>query len=306
MTTDRTFWIVDAGFCVSATGTGIATIKGENGRRIAMGHPPPDRKVWVALLRTLKRLGFSIEDDPSIAANFPSLRATHRAGRRGDLQWHGETYPTGCNIEFFQELVTVNPNGGRYDFDRVAKMNYPIRKSYERAIAALSQCLLDQGFRDVSGIKSANPDPLAYFNNKWDSEWDKKRGIHRFPRDEAGWPSDVEISLWDRRDADGATLHHGDVRLTRDHKGYLRRGRVYGGIGGMWLFVYGPGRTDFTHVSARELFGWRPGLARKQYPNPVARITSRKQAAVKAEQFELAARLRDALRRAAPPEAHAA
>lgn len=306
MSMDRTFWIVDAGFCVTARGTGIATIKGSNGRRIAMGHPPPDRKVWVALLRTLKRLGFSIEDDPNIVANYPSLRATHRAGRRGDLQWRGETYPSGCKIEFFQDLVTENPNGGRHDYARVAKMNYPIRKSYERAIAALSQCLLDQGFRDVSSIGSANPDPLAYFNDRWDSEWDKLRGTHRFTRDESGWPIPSEAGSQGQRDHDGVALRNGEIRLTRDLKGYLRRGRVYGGIGGMWLFVYGPGRADFTHVSAYELFGWRPGLARKQFPNPVARIKSRKRAAVEAEQFELAARLRDALSRAAPPDARAA
>lgn len=298
MPDDRTFWWHDATLCVRSQGTDRATIRGRNGRRIEMGHTNPDWSLWADLLRVLKGLGFSIEDDHRIAARYPSLRATHREGRRHHLQWVGETYPTGCKIEFFQELVTVNPHGGRHDYDRLAKMPYPVRKGFERARRALTERLLGLGFVETTKISSASPDPLAYFNDRWDSEHEKRRGTHRFERDETGWPSAKELRCWDQRDGDGVPLTHGAIRYGRDPKGYLRRGRVYGGINGMWMFVYGPGRADCGHNNARAFFAWKPGLPRKVHPAPAARLKRLLDQAVKATDFERAIPLRDALRRA--------
>lgn len=293
----RTFRWHDTSLRVRAPGEGKDTIHLPDGRRIEAHWNKPDWTLWADLLRVLKGLGFSIEDDARINQHYPSLRATHREGRRGDLRWFGETYPAGCEVKFYQELVTENPNGGRYDFDRLAKMPYPVRLGFERARRALTARLLDLGLVETSKVESPNPDPLAYFNDGWDSEHEKRRGTHRFERDETGWPSARELRCWNQADRDGVPLTHGAVRYARDLKGYLRRGRVYGGINGMWMFVYGPGRRDYTHAHATEFFAWKPGLPRKVYPRAGNRLERLLGQAVKAQDFEHAIRLRDALRR---------
>lgn len=299
MTQPRTFWWHDATLCVASLGTGQATIRGSNGRRIPMGHNNPDWPLWAEILRCLKGLGFSVEDDRGIAARYPSLRATHREGRRHDLRWHGETYPTGCKIVFYQELVTENPSGGRYDFQHLDKMPYPVRLGFIRASRALNARLVELGLTETTRITSPNPDPLAYFNDRWDCDHDIRRGVHRFERDETGWPSARELRCWNHHDADGVPLTQGAIRYDRDAKGYLRRGRTYGGINGMWTFVYGPGPHDFSSSHASAYFSWKPGLARKIHPNPASVLKRRLEAAVRSQDFERAIPLRDALQRAA-------
>lgn len=296
---ERHFWWHDTTLCVASPGMTQATIRGRDGGRIPMAHTNPDWPLWAALMRTLKGIGLSVEDDARIAARYPSLRATHREGFRGDLRWHGETYPTGCKIVFFQDLVTVNPNGGRYDFDRLAKMPYPVRLGFLRARRALDATLRDLGLTDTTKATSPNPDPLRYFNDAWDGAYEKRHGVHRFERDETGWPSGRELAGWPQRDRDGAPLAHGAIRYARDGKGRLLRGRVYGGINGMWMFVYGPGRADHTHAPADRFFSWHPDLPRKAHPDPASSIKRRLDAAVKAQAFERAIPLRNALRRLA-------
>lgn len=270
-----------------------------------LGMWAPDWTNHARLLRVLKHLGFSIETDPKMIGRYRCLSKGRRIGRSGDLFVYCETYAIGSKFEFYQEIVKENSNGGRYDFDKVKKMPYLVRKRFERAIAALKADLLAHGFTEKTKVTSPIPDPLAYFNDRWDGEYEKRRGTHRFDRDETGWPSTKELSSRDRRDHDGAELTHGALRYARDRKGYLLRGRVYGGINCMWMLIYGPGLRDHTHVSAHELFTCSPAsVPRKQYPHPeggrvrAAERVRRKMAdAVKTEDFETAARLRDEARR---------
>jgi hypothetical protein len=291
---EQTFWTFDATLCVGV----------EPSKKDKIGMWEPDWGGHARLLRVLKGLGFSIEEDPRIVKHYRILRRYHRVGRSKDLFVHCETYATGSKFEFYQEIVTENRNGGRYDFAKVAKMPYLVRKRFEWAMAALKADLLARGFVENAKIESPNPDPLAYFNGHWDGEYEKKRGTHRFERDESGWPSAREIGCWSTKDRDGKPLTHGAFRYARDHRGYLIRGRVYGGINGMWLMVYGPGKRDFTHKSAHEFFAYSPGMLRKQYPDPKSaqrraseRVRRQMAKAVSAEDFEVAARLRDEARR---------
>lgn len=177
-------------------------------------------------------------------------------------EWKGLKFGgyASCKVDltFYQDIVCTRPDGGRYEFDRRQKMPYLIGKRYELTMNVLTEALRTIGFSPrAARVESANPDPLAYFNSKWTNT--------RFRRDENGWPDEKELASWDRRDGDGEILHQGAIRWARDRSGYLRRGRVYGGINGMWMFVYGPGRRDHTHESARSFFTWTPETPRKQH-----------------------------------------
>jgi hypothetical protein len=171
-----------------------------------------------------------------------------------------------------------------------------VRKKFELCLGAMRQHLAERGFVERVKVTSPNPDPLAYFNAHWDGEYEIRRGVHRFKRDETGWPARAEIGLscWGgARDRDGAELHHGALRYFRDRKGYLRRGRVFGGINGMWLVVYGPGPHDHTHLNCGELFLCNPAaVPRKQHPRPTL-IETILGEAVARQDYERAIVLRD-------------
>lgn len=273
MPSDRSFKVYDTSVIVfSRSGTPSK----KRGHRLS---DAPDWETFNRLLDVMTSIGFEVGRDPQIEQRFPTLGYSHRYGRWADLEFKGETYTTGCKIEFFQNIVFENPNGGAYDFDRRKKMPYLVGKRFELAVSRLRENLTARGFSEIREEKSANPDPLAYFNDQWDSEYERKRGVHRFERDETGWPAPSALNHSQTFDADKLPIRHGDTLLTRDSKGYLRRGRVWGGINGMWLFVYGPGKRDFTHVSHFELF--RENSSRAVGRKVHQRATSRLETTVK-------------------------
>ncbi len=260
------------------------------------------KDVFARIVQQLNRMGWTCEVPAEMVDRYSlSFARNYRSCRKGDL--HGELRLGGRHIEFamWQELHNVsNRNGGRYDFDKEQRMPYLLRLQMEVTRRQLRDYLInvfDGYVFSPHPVSSPNPDPLAYFNGRWDGEYEKRRGTHRFERGPDGWPSEREIKCWDRKDADGRALSQGDVRWLRDRQGRLRRGRVYGGINGMWMLVYGPGPRDHTHESARTFFTYAPDMPRKQVPEHQRRkrLQAELALAVSAMNFERAAVLRDVL-----------
>jgi hypothetical protein len=258
--TDRSFKIYDTSLIISAAGTERDRIG-----RHEMTWNAPDYETFNRLLLVLEGKGFTVTRDPKIEQHYPSLGRHHRVGSRptpsGDLWFSAETYPTGCKVEFYQEIVTVNHSGGRHDFDRRAKMPYLIGLAYEAAMHAACAHLVDRGFADVTERATPVTNPLGYFNQRWDSEWDRAAGRHRFKRGEDGWPIASELNGNQVSEVNPLPAQ-GSVWYFRDRGGRLARGRVYGGINGMWTIVYGPRPNDFTHKARFELFQCRPPPSR--------------------------------------------
>lgn len=293
---ERTFFVTDTSLILSCS-TDV--------RDRRMNWNRPDYETFNRLLAALTDGGFKIGPDPDIEKNYSLLSKYHREGRRptsaGDLWLTAEVYPTGMKVEFFQEVVTENRAGGRFDFDRRNKMPYIIGKAYEAALRRARAHLLERGFTENVKIDSPVPDPMAYFNAKWDMDHERRNGTHRFRRGPDGWPDESEIgSYGNNLDRDKVKIEHGSVRYFRTYRGHLMRGRVYGGINGRWMVIYGPGLRDHTHISSWELFLCDPReVPRRVHPQGKKRLKAALAKAVEAEQFERAVLLRDTLRRAA-------
>ncbi len=56
-----------------------------------------------------------------IKTSLKLFEKSHFVGRRGDLEFYAERYPRGFRIEFFQNVNFENPNGGRYDFEKISE-----------------------------------------------------------------------------------------------------------------------------------------------------------------------------------------
>lgn len=297
---ERSFRLYDAAVFVTAPGSRKARSRG-----IELAWNEPDYETWNRLLDALAGRGFVIERDPEIERRYPTQGKHHRVGRRstpaGDLLFHSEATPIGCNVEFYQDLVTINSNGGRYDFDRRQKMPYLIGKAFEASLRTIRGHLTGRGFSENTKLDSPVPDPLAYFNQCWDGEYERRRSTHRFPRGDDGWPTAAELAkqCWGIT-AEQPLIEQGSIWYFRDRGGRLGRGRCFGGINGMWTVIYGPGRRDHTHLARHELFRCSPASEpRRIARSGRARLERELRSAIAAEQFERAIVLRDQLKRAA-------
>ncbi|WP_243350830.1 UvrB/UvrC motif-containing protein [Stenotrophomonas acidaminiphila] len=259
--------------------------------------------VFARIVQTLNRLGWSCVlspiDECKVKAYGGNVERRGRERRRfctkGDLK--ADLSLSGRHIEFqmFQSInCPTRPDyEGRYESSKEACMSYLQRLEMEHTRRRIRDylCNVFDGYSfQLAKISSPNPDPLAYFNGIWG-------GSDRFDRDPSGWPSERALGSWSRTDQDGVRLEHGSIRYTRDSKGRLRRGRVYGGINGMWMLVYGPGRNDYVHETASTYFAYVPGMPRKQVSahRRQQRLQGELDKAVKAMNFERAAVLRDIL-----------
>lgn len=292
---NKTFRIYDASICI--------TSKIDRPQRGANWLTQPDYETYNRILKVLRDSGFNVHKDPRIEEHFKTLSKYHDAGEKNHLHFKSEVYPVGCKFEFYQNIVFENSSGGFYDFNKLEKMPYLIKKAFECATIKVAKKLTELGFTEAyKEAKSPNPDPLRYFNDKWDDEYNRKRGDHRFQRGPDGWPSDKEVDCWNRKDKDGIILTQGCVRYSRSFSGYLMRGRVYGGINGRWLFVYGPGQHDFTFKNAGEFFSCDPRtLSRRDWVEGdynrsiLKRLNQKKESAIVTESYEKEAKIRDAI-----------
>ncbi|WP_052772747.1 UvrB/UvrC motif-containing protein [Luteimonas sp. FCS-9] len=279
------------------------------------------RDVFARIIQTLNRIGWTCtmpEVDAASVKCYGGNVARWSAQRRrfcvkGDLKADLEISGRTISLKMFQSVncPTRPDHEGRYESNKEAVMPYVLRLEMQRTRRRICDylCAVLGGYEVAPAkVASPSPDPLAFFNSSWTD--------HRFERDRAGWPSDRALSSWSRTDQDGVPLHHGDVRFIRDARnGRLRRGRVYGGINGMWTFVYGPGRRDHECHPANQFFSYTPGLPRKQVPAKTRRKQLQRELdkAVSSMQFERAAVLRDLIhpdrtppRNAAKPQQRAA
>lgn len=265
----------------------------------------PDYETYNRILLALQDIGFNVHKDPRIEKDYKCLSKWHDAGERGLLQFKSEVYPIGCKFEFYQNVVFENRSGGYYDFDKLEKMPYLIRKAFDYTAIKVTERLQLLGFHErYRTAESPNPDPLRYFNDTWDDEYNRKRGDHRFQRGPDGWPIDNEFGCYNSKDQDGTIINQGCIRYYYNYNGHLMRGRAYGGVNGMWLFVYGPGKHDWTQVSASSLFSADPrALPRRDWVrgsygrSALARMRQEKNKASRDENFERAAQIRDAIQK---------
>lgn len=275
-------------------------------------------RVFKPIIGFLRKRGWTVEPDPN-GKHYKSIAKYMWIANHGDLRL--KLHQSGRTIEMnsYQEVVTEHPNGGQYDSKPFTKMPYLIRKRFTCEARALIERLtarhgypvdrlagrdgdplasrIEQTARHGSAIPPTE-DPLASFNDCWDSEWDKKRGTHRFERDETGWPARSQMNGygWNGGGCDrhGVYIEPGSVRYWIDYNGYVMRGRAYPNMNSMCVFVYGP--DQWTQCDSTSLFVPQPGQSlRKVKGYGAGPVLKRLIAeAVKAENFERAAILRDA------------
>lgn len=241
-----------------------------------------------AVVRHLRARGFKIGLDQRILRDHPIIKDLFHEGRLGNLKVRVDLAGRTVKVEFWQDLVFENSHGGRYDFDKRERMPYLIGKRYEVERNRLLDLLAGRGLE----IHRQKPRlaGMGFVSQKRAECWHWNGG--KLLEDIAPYNSEM---------LDGSHVRDGDTVYFADYgTGYrIARGVARYNINNMWWVVLPCGRV--TNKGSFELYR-REALPadlkgrRVSQRHATKQVERLKDAAVKAEQYERAAVLRDVLR----------
>ena len=194
---------------------------------------------------------FNVQKDPEVSK---IIQKDYYIGKFHDLEFEGQKYPAGFKISFFQNVVHENPNGGRYDFDKLPKMPYMTRLQYTKFKNKILRLL-----------KSLVPDIMddSSFSPKLAEEWIKCRYVESCHYEQENTDFDLRsldgqtVEPYNGMDRDKKTIRNGEIKYFRGHDGYLYRGRVYHDLNNMWWVI--TDKYTVRKIAAFELFDLAPG-----------------------------------------------
>lgn len=255
---------------------------------------PMVRKARDAVVRLLRARGWSIGLDPHTLKHFRAISKDHHRGKHpGGLEVKIGASGRHLEIKFFQNVANVeNRSGGEYDFDRWQRMPYLIRLRYEAEVRAIARAIADLGLPDLVRVRRQ----ITRVERILDDRVDSCHGRY--------WERDG--AAYNVRSADGGTMIEGAVGYVRQGGRWVK-GTIMIGLNNCHALALPDGRTAFapnhdTRLTPPER------LQGRQFDAEFveSRLRRLKEAAIKAEQFERAAVLRDLLAIHHPQQAKAA
>lgn len=190
------------------------------------------------LFEMLETRSWKIQVDQETLKNYPIIAKDYFQGKKGDLYFKSKRYPAGFEIEFYQEINTINPNGGKYDFDKLKHMPYLIRCQFLVELKHIKQLLLNEGYKDNSKpvLKNAFEKVMYHIKSCWHYEENK---------------ADKQPN-YNATDKDGKRLRDGEIKYFRDRKGRLQKGTIYHNINNMWWVIIN--KFEYTNKASFEFF----------------------------------------------------
>lgn len=237
------------------------------------------------VLNMLKDCGFVVTNDDKVDK---IIRKDYFYGRRDELEFSASRYPAGFEITFFQNVIYKNPNGGRYDFDKLNGMPYLTRMKCTLYLRKISRFFISE-----IGIKNCTEQSYKFAEDK--IKYRYVRSVHAEQQSMNFNLSDLDGQTVEGRnglDRNGKTIRNGDVKYFRDYDGYIRRGRVYHNLNNMWYVI----QDKFTvrNIASFELFDFTNDicLKRQKKPNIPKEYADRRKAISETSTKELIRELR--------------
>jgi len=188
------------------------------------------------LIRDMRARGWKIGPDPRITKHYASLKRYHRLCRLGDLQASIRIGGRHLEVELFQDVHNVkNRNGGRYDFDKLARMPYAMRMLAILELSRIAAFLHHQHGYPLAEQEATRADigrpgisALDYIVDEYARSW------HRDPK--TGRPKGDDLT-YNNRSADADVVRHRATVWARDRAGRWLRGVAFYALNNGWYFV---------------------------------------------------------------------
>lgn len=257
------------------------------------------RDVFARIVQMLNRLGWECKQPTIKESDVKNYGGTvarwasesHRNCRKGDL--FGELNISGRCIKFemWQDVTpSENRNGGRYDFEKEARMPYVLRLEMERTRRRIRDYLCNV----FTGYEFALPKPTLGINGVTAIEYAahaRRESGHYVPAlDRARISNNGQD-----KSADGYQLENGTPVYAITHGGRVVIGIAFYSLNGCWQVV--TGRYGLHHVWHNQIFVKSPGNVRvkRNAHERRRRLEVEMARAVKEMKFERAATIRDIL-----------
>ena len=207
----------------------------------------PHYRLFDEVMHFLGQIGFYVSKDKEVEKNYKPISKYHKQGRYADLEFKSQKYPSGFDIVFYQNVVFENRHGGYYDFNKLEKMPYLVKKQFLLTIKKLSEFLKSQGVEDKTEptYKTAEDKIKAEYVRSWHHP----QKDMNFSLSDLDGTNNKGLYCIDR---DGKEIHNGDIKYSRDWNGYLIKGRVYQDINTNWIMILN--KSDITYISCHNLF----------------------------------------------------
>ena len=215
------------------------------------------RQVFARIVQTLHRIGWTV--GPWDRANhYKAIAQNHRTCRKGDLQAELSVSGRSIELKMWQDVTpSENRNGGRYDFDKEARMPYVLRLEMERTRRRIREylCNVFSGYVFDSGTRLHNAKPLQFTaSEKVAIRY--AESCHFNGVDWAGYLERNHGMTYNRKSGDGVMLDHGQRVWFFDGKGRACEGTALHNINSMWWVI--TGRYDYRNLACFELFAKPP------------------------------------------------
>ena len=251
-------------FLISQTS---ASLRLHNKTKSDKGHYPLLHRV----LNLMADRGFEVGRDPEIQKHYSILNKDHWYGKKGHLEFKAHRYPSGFELQFFQNKFHENPHGGCYDFDKFEKMPYLIKLLFKNEVRYIKNFLESCGVVDISSpvYKTAEDKIKSDFVESWHHP---QKSIDFNLSDLDGQTCE---GSYNNTDKDKKTIYNGQVKYFRDRKGRLMRGRVYHNINSMWWVILN--KLEYWNIANFQLFDLTPDnnirklIRRSGHHNPKSR-----------------------------------
>ncbi|NUN52203.1 MAG: hypothetical protein HUU06_05370 [Planctomycetaceae bacterium] len=254
-------------------------------------------EVFDPLIRFLRSRGWRVKRDPQAHRHYRTISKWHRYCRRGDLEANLQLMGRSIGFELYQNVANVtHPSGGKYEFDKMGKMPYLLRNRARLTIRDVVAHLTRTHGYSVRRPDPGRPGP----GNLTGRQWILSQACDWHFKPDLGRAAYTNGDL-DRRGGDGSLIDHGQVVWFRGYDGRIGRGVAYYNLNNMWWVL--SGKWTVYNVPCWDLYTSPPeDLRTRRFSEAhcYRRVAENLARAVKAMDFEKAARIKPALLRFGP------
>ena len=203
-------------------------------------------RVLDPLIRFLRARGWRVKMDPQVT-HLLSLRDTHKIANKGELWASLQLTGRHLKLEIWQDAHNItHPNGGRYEFDKRARMPFLLGLRCDLELNRVREFLvamLEYPVTDRRYLKETADERIARnYRESWHT--DATLGHPRYTNGDR-----------DRTSADGVLLEQGQTVWYYDSTGRLLRGAAFYSLNNMQLVKFG--RMDLRQIWCGDLYAHR-------------------------------------------------
>lgn len=216
-------------------------------------------EIYGALIRQMRDRGWSIGRNDQVHRHYRCLSPDRRVGARGTLLCDIEISGRVVKAEFWSTTAQQkNPNGRRYDFDKMKGMSKLDRLRVELEFRRIVAWLEGLAPVEVKRRDEQNLPPMSRIERGYAESWhsDKKLGRPICKYD------------YNRKSADGHMLEHGQTVWMPDRKGRIIRGTAFYNINNMWWIIAG---GALFNKGCFEIYAATPGDLRQKRNDRIRR-----------------------------------